>query len=121
MTKYAEAIGMKMAFICPDILLKINAVSEENTENEKKAESKSAEGEIVDIKIEQFATIIVKDKNGRNQNCMVLNYFDTASLFINGDIKKGIKVILTYEERELYDALSKDFRYFKVITKIEKN
>lgn len=121
MEKLGAEIGLKMADVCPDVLMKIGLASKQFKDDDSKvSEQKTVDGDIVEIKTDQFVTIIIKDKNGRNQNCLLLNYFETASLFTNNELKKGSKVIITFEEKELYDTLSKDFRYFKVITKLEK-
>ncbi len=51
---------------------------------------------------------------------MLLDYFDTASLYTENKIKVGDELTVGYSEIELYDTVSKDFKYFKVISSLEK-
>lgn len=118
MEKFGEDIGMKMITVCPETLMAI-AGSDEEVAEEEVADLK-IEGKVTEIKIGQFATIVVKDKNDRVHNFLLLDYFDTASLFTNGDIKKNDSILVSYSEIELYDPTSKEFRYFKVISGLEK-
>ncbi|POS02801.1 hypothetical protein Q361_102114 [Flavobacterium croceum DSM 17960] len=117
MEKLGEEIGMKMVTVCPETLMLIAGASDEFTDNE---ETEQLEGKIVEIKTEQFVSILLKDKNSRTHSFLLLNYFDSASLFTENAIKKNDTVIITYQEQELYDPKSKEFRYFKVIKGLEK-
>lgn len=121
MEKLGEDIGMKMVTICPDVLMSIASTGGfSDDDSAKVAEPKTIEGEISDIKTDQFVTIQIKDKNGRAYSFLFLNYFETASLFTNNEIKKKDKISVTYTETELYDTKEKEFRYFKVITQLDK-
>ena len=120
MEKLGEDIGMKMVEVCPDVLMSIASAGGFNNTADEVKQTKTIEGEITDIKTEQFVNVQVKDKNSRVYNFTFLNYFDTASLFTANEIKKKDKISVTYNETELYDTKEKEFRYFKVITKLEK-
>ena len=120
MEKLGEDIGMKMVEVCPDVLMSIASAGGFEDSSSEAIETKTIEGEITDIKTEQFVTIQVKDKNARIYNFTLLNYFDTASLFTANEIKKKDRIAVTYNEIELYDTKEKEFRYFKVLTKLEK-
>ena len=78
------------------------------------------EGQITAINKEQFLTIQMKDKNGRAYSFLVLDYFDTASLITNNELKIKSPVKISYSEIELLDVKTNEFRYFKIITNIEK-
>ena len=119
MEKFGEDIGLKMATICPETLLYFAGEIGVGEETAVKSNS-TIEGKIVEIKIEQFATIVVKDKNGRVHNFLFLNYFDTASLFTNDEIRKNDFISVNYSESEIYDPKNKEFRYYKIITGLEK-
>lgn len=116
MEKFGEDIGVKMVTACPETLMEFAGVGDD----EVTAEVLSVEGKITEIKNEQFTTILVKDKNGRVYSFLVLNYFDTASLIIGNELTKNSSVVIEYSEVELYDNKSKEFRFFKVISGIEK-
>lgn len=124
MGAFGEKIAMKMINYCPDFIIELGkiAIAEDEAAafEEGKKQSASIEGVITEIKYDQFVTISVKDKNNRIHNLLLLNYFDTASLFTNGDVKKGTSVVISYSDTELYDSTSKDFRFYKVISGLEK-
>ena len=119
--KMAETVTYKMLKVCPEAVMSLGS----NAENKEKSvnvsnETTTIEGEIVGLKVEQFVTILVKDKNGRDYNFLFLNYFDTASLYTENKIKPKDKIKVSYTEVELYDPKAKEFRYFKIISKLEK-
>lgn len=121
MEKFGEDIGVKMITICPETLMSIaGALGEGNDDSATDAEVKSVEGKITEIKNEQFTTILVKDKNSRMYTFLVLNYFETANLVITNELNKNNSVVIKYSEVELYDNKAKEFRFFKVISGIEK-
>lgn len=116
MEKFGEDIGTKMVTACPETLMEFAGVGDDDAT----AEVLSVEGKITEIKNEQFTTISVKDKNGRIYSFLVLNYFDTASLIVGNELAKNNSVTVKYSEVELYDNKPKEFRFFKVISGIEK-
>ncbi|MCZ8197526.1 MAG: hypothetical protein O9267_07960 [Flavobacterium sp.] len=120
MEKFGGDIGIKMATICPDKLLYFAGSMEFDDDDTVVKSNSTIEGKIVEIKIDQFATIVVKDKNGRVHNFLFLNYFDTASLFTNDEIKKNDFISVNYSESEIYDPKNKEFRYYKIISGLEK-
>lgn len=119
MEKMGEAVAMKMLVHCPEIIMEMGKLAQDEDKNAN-VETSTIDGEIQDIKAEQFVTIILKDKNGRVHNLLILDYFDTASLFTNNEIKKKDNISVSFSEVELYDPKMKEFRYFKIISKIEK-
>jgi len=122
MSAFGEKIAMKMINYCPDFIIglgKIALAAEETTESSSN-QTESLEGIVTEIKTEQFVTISVKDKNNRIHKFLLLDYFDTASLFMDGEVKKGTQLLVYYSEIELYDPILKDFRFNKVISGLEK-
>lgn len=117
MEKFGEKVAMKMINHCPSFLL---ALGQADQSDGTPAQSLKIEGEIIDIKTEQFVTIQVKDKSGRMHNFMLMNYFESASLFTNSELKKKDKIAVRFTEVELYDPKAKEFRYFKIINGLEK-
>lgn len=111
-----EKIALKMFTYCPQMLM--DMVGDDDSDDY--IEDLKIEGKITDIKIEQFVTIQIKDKNNRQHNFLILDYFDSAALFTNNEIKKNDSIAVTYTEIELYDPKAKEFRYFKVIKGLEK-
>ncbi|HEX9979181.1 MAG TPA: hypothetical protein VGB50_01290 [Flavobacterium sp.] len=117
MTNFGEKIALKMAKYCPETLMSLgNAVEAE----EEEAKTLTIEGEIIEILNSDFVTIKVKDKNARVHSMLLMNYFDTASLFIDNQIKKKDRITVMYNEVEMFDPKLKEFRYFKIISGLSK-
>ena len=121
MQNLGEKVAMKMMVSCPEIILEMGkrSIDEDNSSDEVK-ESAFIEGEITEIKTEQFITLQVKDKNGRSFSFLLLDYFETASLLTNNEINKKDSIKVSYTEIELFDPKNREFRYFKIITDLEK-
>lgn len=121
MRNLGEKVAMKMLADCPAIILEMGrrSVDEDDT-SEVVKESLFIEGEVTEIKTEQFLSLQVKDKNGRNFTFLLLDYFENASILTNNEINKKDNIKISYSEIELFDPKSKEFRYFKIITDLEK-
>ena len=117
MRKLGESLAMKMLGMCPDVIMGLAKSDEDEI---AAAPSPTVEGTVVEFVTEQFVTIKVKDKNQRLHNFIMLDYFDTASLYTDGLIRKKDQIVVTYSEIELFDPKVKEFRYYKVITGLEK-
>jgi len=119
--KMGGVVAIKMLAQCPETIMELGkSVDSEDKKTNVDVATSTIEGEILDFKIEQFVTIILKDKNGRVHNFLILDYFDTASLFTNNEIKKKDIISISFSESELYDPKMKEFRYFKIVSQIEK-
>ena len=118
--KFGEQIAMKMLNYCPDFIVELGKMAIEEDKNAKAEVVLSIDGTVTDIKTEQFVTISVKDKTNRIHKLLLLDYFDSASLFVNGEIKKNDKIVVYYSDIELYDPSTKDFKFYKVISGLEK-
>lgn len=119
MEKLGGDIGMKMAVICPDVLLALAGEGDIDSELVED-EYSTIEGRIVEIKPEQFLTVVVKDNSGRNHTMLVLTYFEGSNLLTEDKLKKNDKVSIEYWEQEFYDVKARDFRYYKVIQGINQ-
>lgn len=119
MAKLGENVAIKMMQFCPNMILELGR-SVNNQEEETPTQDIVVSGEVVEIKSEQFMTLQLKDKNGKSYSLLLLDYFDSASLLTNNEIKKKDKLKVSYAEIELFDSKAKEFRYFKVLTKLEK-
>lgn len=118
MGKLGETVALKMLAFCPNMIMELGKNSKDEITDEK--EDAFILGEVIDIQSEQFITLQVKDQNGRKYSFLLLTYFDTAPLLTNNDIKKKDKLKISYTEIELFDSKAKEFRYFKILTKLEK-
>lgn len=120
MEKLGGDVGIKMASVCPDVLMMFADMESEFGEETEEIPALTLEGKIIEIKPEQFLTVIVKDNSGRNHTFLVLTFFEDSNLFIENKLKKNDKVSVQYWEQEFYDAKARDFRYYKVIQGIKK-
>ena len=121
--KLGEKVAMKMVTYCPETILEIGMMSreEDKAEAEAEPEYETIEGTITAIEVKQFVTIKMKDKNGKQVQFLLLDYFETASVYTDGKLKVNDKVAISYGDVELYDPIQKEFRTYKVITALKKN
>ena len=119
LTRYGKTVAVKMFAYCPDVLMALGESKVAEKENSE-SETLEIEGTIQEFITEQFVTISVKDKNSKVSKFLLLDYFPTASLFTNQEIKAKSKVKITYSNQELYDPSTKEFRFYKVIKVLEK-
>ncbi len=117
MEKLGGDVGMKMVSVCPDVLMMFADMEAAEAEETPVL---TVEGKIVEIKSEQFLTVIVKDNSGRNHTLLVLTFFEDSNLLIENKLKKNDKVSVEYWEQEFYDPKAKDFRNYKGIQGIKK-
>jgi hypothetical protein len=115
-----EKVAIKMLSFCPEMIMNIGRVAiDENKKETLNDQILEIKGIVVDIVKDQFVTIKVKDENSRIHNFFLLNYFETAYMYTNNQIKKNEKITISYSEVELYDVKNLEFRYFKVISKLK--
>jgi hypothetical protein len=129
MRKLGEKVAMKMVSYCPDVIMAMGKKYLEEKEANSGDEviqgdpieaDPTIEGTITAIEKNQFVTIKLKDKNGRVHSFLLLDYFETASLYTENKIKVGDALTIGYSEIELFDTASNDFKYFKIISLLEK-
>ncbi len=118
MRSLGEKVAIKMVSHCPDFIIALGQLDDE--ENATEVKELTIEGKVTGIETKQFVVIKLKDKNNRSHNLLLLDYFETASLYTEGNIKNGTELIVGYTEVEMYDPESKDFKYFKIITSLQK-
>jgi hypothetical protein len=120
--KLGEKVAIKMVNYCPNYILELGRkYLDENGDNSTTKENYSyIMGTVTDIEIKQFVTIKLKDQNKRTHSFLFLDYFDTASVYTEGNLKVGDSLNIGYSEYELYDPTKKDFSYFKIIMSLEK-
>lgn len=127
MRKMGEKVALKMLVNCPDIILELGKstqkeVSDEDDEELVVDEPQDVfiEGQVTAIKKDQFVSLLVKDKNGRAYSFLLLDYFDTASVLTNNELKVKDAVKVGYTEIELFDVATNEFKYFKILTDIQR-
>ncbi len=113
MTKLGEAVGLKMAAICPKIftyLIEAKKVKEEQLEIVGKLKS-IIEGD--------FNYVVVKDDAGREQKLIWLRYFKGSDdLMDNVGKLAGKKVRIKYADLECYSPKAKSYVKYKEIVEL---
>jgi hypothetical protein len=127
MRKMGEKVALKMLVNCPEIILELGKstqkeVSDEDDEELVVDEPQDVfiEGQVTAIKKDQFVSLLVKDKNGRAYSFLLLDYFETASVLTNNKLKVKDSVKVGYTEIELFDVATNEFKYFKILTDIQR-
>jgi hypothetical protein len=120
MEKLGRDVGIKMASVCPDVLMSLAETGLDDEEASTAQEFTTLEGQVVELKSEQFLTLVVKDNSGRTHSLLLFNFFEGSNLLTENKLKKNDKVSVDYWEEEFYDAKAKDFRYYKVMQGLKK-
>lgn len=133
--KLGALLGPRLIITCPDQFSKLMPIAkremakqrgEEDEEFEEPvveqaiAAEETLEGNIIEIKGAEFATVVLKDASNREQKLLWLDYFTNAEL-LKGNLEalKASKVKVWYTEREIYNVQLKDYIKYKVITRLE--
>jgi hypothetical protein len=116
--KLGKLIGIKMAAVCPDLIL---AVAKRSGNSESAAvESKSFEGIITKIENEFFVVLHIKDESGKTNKFYWLTYVESGIDVADGyDSMVGKSIALTYRSEEFFDPKIKEYRSFSIIEKLE--
>lgn len=131
MYDFGEKVGGLMAINCPVFMDKImEMMTEEDSEllelvKENKGEGATkefgtVEGKFVKISGDKFATVIIKDDNGKQQELVWLKYFENSEMLIESPQKmKGKRLKVDYTEYESYLPAAKGYYKIKEIKKLE--
>lgn len=118
MNKIAEQIGMKMAFKCPAVLMKVADV--QTQVQAAPAAMEVLTGTIKSIDGEELATVTLTDEQGRSHKLLWLQYFKGSERFISEPSKVvGSKVRVKVEAVEYYYPRVKEYFGRKEIREVE--
>ncbi|WP_144892184.1 hypothetical protein [Flavobacterium tiangeerense] len=127
MRKMGEKVALKMLVNCPEIILELGKSTQKGIGDESEDElvvdepaDVFIEGQVTAIKKDQFVSLLVKDKNGRAYSFLLLDYFESASVLTNNELKVKDSVKVGYTEIELFDVATNEFKYFKILTDIQR-
>ena len=116
--KLGRLIGVKMATVCPDALVKISQRSVQKTLPVK--EDLFSAGTVTKIDNEPFVTFSIKDESGKVTKYYWLTFIDTQYDLANSySAISGKSVRINYESREFFDPRLLEYRQFLVIKKME--
>jgi hypothetical protein len=115
--EFGEIVGNRMAFICPNTLLKF---STEMQNDKEEAMFFFASGEVTDINQDMFVVFNVKNQDGKIQKFYWLTFLTSEYDVQNSFVKlKGNKIKIKYTEEELFDPRIKEYRIFNSISSLE--
>jgi len=120
--KLGRLIGIKLASVCPNTLLRVTKLSNAGNaeEPEEIDDIQIVNGRVTKIEDEQFVIFSVKDETNR-----VSKYYWLSGIESDFDITSDYMellnkdVIITYESIELFDPRIQVYRQFKIISEIK--
>ncbi|MBX2915083.1 MAG: hypothetical protein KF856_07405 [Cyclobacteriaceae bacterium] len=117
MRKFGEKVGMQMAPICPDIFSKL---MDDAAQPKTAIATETVGGVIKSIEEKEFLFITLKDEAGREVRLVWLRHVEGADSYLS-DYKKliGKKVILSYQNFELFNAKAKGYFSYKMLTALK--
>lgn len=110
-----EKIGLEMAVLCPETLMLVAGQAEETKQKET---FKTLEGIVVDIEKDLFNIVVVQEQNGKRHRLVWLDFFEGDDLIQNFSEGTAKDLTIEYEEKEFFDPNSKEYRVFKVVSKV---
>lgn len=121
MEELGEQIGIKMANYCPDMLLVMASLYENDWEEDDAIavqERLNISGNIERVEQGSFSTIIIKGDDGKTYKMLWLTYVNNHDLLLEA-VKNNKKYIFTYYETEMFDNRINEYRNMLVLNAIE--
>ncbi len=119
-TKYFEDIGMTTVKHCPDIMMRVMKLSQENNETSSLESIQIFEGTVIKIEKNDFVVFHIKDKMNKLLKIYWLGSIESnkpfESSYMNYLTKK---VSITYSEMELFDHKINEYRSYKILKSLE--
>ncbi|MCF4101893.1 hypothetical protein L1I30_09460 [Gillisia sp. M10.2A] len=115
--KLGEMVGNRMAFICPNTLMKFSV---EIQDEEELSISFTVQGQIVNINEDMFVVFNVKNQKGKIEKFYWLTFLN-SNYDVQNSFKelKGKNIKIEYFEEELFDPRIKEYRIFNSISTLE--
>ena len=115
-TRLGELIGIKMAGVCPEEILRMTNTSDDEDYEEM---SNYVSGTVTKIEKEQFVVLSLKDDSGKTLKLYWLYYVD-SELDLESNYSNLIdkKVEVYYYESDLFDARINEYKSFNIIEEL---
>ncbi len=115
--KLGRIIGMKMATVCPNSLIKLT--KKPSSKSEAKNEEKTAEGLITKIENDFFVVFSLKDDQGKTTKFYWLTFVD-ADLELTNKYHSllGETAKITYKVQDFFDPKIEEYRSYNIISKV---
>jgi hypothetical protein len=121
--KLGQVVGLKMATVCPDVLLAFTKKTEANNNKTKveDAEKKKFTGKVIKIDEEAFISFTVKDNEGKAAKFYWLTYVESGfEMVTRYESLMSVDIRISYHTLELFDAKTKEYRSFNIIDKVDQ-
>jgi len=117
---FGEKVGQLAALKCPAFLTFIKNNLQEIVSENGQGASKTYSGKILKIEGQPFVYLLVQNNQGRTDKLYWLEYFEGANR-LTTQPASGLNKTVTifYKEMEVYQAVEKEYKTIKVISKIE--
>ena len=117
--RLGELVGMRMAGICPDMLMVIVDAGKGGASVESApAMVAQVTGVVTGVRDRQFATVLVKDVSGRTVELLRLEHFPNADRLSDAGVN-GLRATFSYTVKELYDPVAGTYRAHNVLVGLE--
>ncbi len=117
--KWGKIVGVKLAAVCPDMLVKI--AKAQKSKDSKNAE-KFSSGVITKIESDSFVILSLKDESGTLMKFHWLSAISSDEDLVSTYSKlKGKTVTITYTDQDLFDPKISQYRAFHVMTGVKIN
>lgn len=128
--KLGTIIGLRLAGVCPESLLKMTnlmnegkvdeIIIEELDEEEFKSDSKQTKGKIINIEKDLFVVFNIEETNGKTSKFIWLNFVQSnIDLPEQWESLKGKEVSVLYtRDAQFFDPKINDYRIFLILEKL---
>ncbi|MEZ4774586.1 MAG: hypothetical protein R3D00_15480 [Bacteroidia bacterium] len=120
--KLGKVLGMKMALICPSVIVKMANMDDETEDSEIEPTNQiySLTGKITSIEDDFFVTFSVKDDAGKTVKFYWITFVESNTELIDSYkdlLEKSVRI--SYIAQEFFDPRISEYRIFNIISKIE--
>lgn len=119
--KIAEAVGLEMATICPDVFIKM--AKDESGDETLVADEDELDlfytGTFDSMVSNEFNTVFLMDDKNAKQEFIWLFSFEGDNLFTKNKIVKGDKLEIHYRQQDFFDPKQNKYRIYNEITSVK--
>lgn len=116
--EFSQKLAMQLIVECPKFLEILTLIEEERSDDEAPV-SQTIEGKFIGIEGDDFIFVTIKDSNGKTQKLFWGASFSGDGELMNAKKLKGKSVVVSYTEKECYNAKLKDYSILREITSLE--
>jgi len=118
---FTQKFAIELLTKCPKFLEIISKLPDDEEDDKvyNQKPQKSIEGKFLKMEGDDFVFITIKDTNGRTQKLFWGASFPGDGELMNAKKLKGKTVVISYTEKECYNAKLKDYSTLKEITSLE--